>query len=124
MNNDRKDQQGFTLMEVLVATLITTFVILTVTSLFFYSTHQVSSGRNDTVGALYAQEKIEDLMHAAVDASELAAGFYADTPEDNYLRQWQIYQDNPAVGSKLIIVKVRALHKDDAKPVVFAAIRQ
>jgi prepilin-type N-terminal cleavage/methylation domain-containing protein len=91
-------QQGFTLIECLVAMVITTIGLLAVVGLIAVSIRLQTESRDATAANSFAKAKIEELQNYAPTATQRARGGsltadvtnYNDTPDVRYHRRWLI----------------------------------
>jgi type IV pilus assembly protein PilV len=106
----KKDEEGFTLVEVIVAITIVAIGIVGLAAVFPLATRDVAKSGGLTKAMELCQAKIEALHMLAYDSPDLAPGYaHADSlnPIDNvYVRTWETYDDNPIGGCKLIEVTV------------------
>ena len=113
-----RTERGFTLIEVLVCTLILTTGLVAIAGLLLVTTQMQISAREVTRSTRLAQSKIDELMKlnfataAAVQVTpvgtdSLAANVanYFDTPGANVTRRW-IVQAGPATNTRILTVRV------------------
>lgn len=84
-----RSQKGFTLLDIMQASLLSTMALVGVSSLLLATVHTNLRGRDITAAATLGQAKIEELR--AVPFGALASG--ADTVTDSeipYTRTWTI----------------------------------
>jgi type IV pilus assembly protein PilV len=105
-----KDESGFTLVEVIVALMVIAIGILGLATVFPLATEDVGKSGLRTKATELCQEKLEDLHALAYDAPDLDAGaVHADSLnpiDDVYQRTWEVFEDQPINGCKLIEVSV------------------
>lgn len=101
-------EQGFTLLEVIIAISILTFGLLAVASM------QVSSIRGNalaggvTEGTTWASDKLEKLISLPYTHADLAAGAHTEaTPPPGYTITWNVADDAPMDNTKTVTVTVR-----------------
>ncbi|MGE0039572.1 MAG: prepilin-type N-terminal cleavage/methylation domain-containing protein [Vicinamibacterales bacterium] len=115
MSNER----GFTLAEVLVASLILTVSLVALGELLAVSTRLFMLGRESTEAVRLAQDKIEELAKADFDTTpglqltganslDSDVANYFDTPAVGYTRRWQV-DAGPDANPSLRQVTVRVI---------------
>lgn len=99
----RKPEGGFTLIEVMIAVLLTAITVIGVLGLFRVETRASSTSRRETEAAVLAQDKLEELRTEAAPTANLTG---SDTPKDElsglfpWTRTWSIsVTTDPAVYS-------------------------
>ncbi|MFH1313142.1 MAG: type II secretion system protein [Candidatus Eisenbacteria bacterium] len=106
----KREENGFTLVEVIVALIVIAIGIVGLSIVFPSATRDVGKSGIMSKAVELCQEKIEDCHMMAYDAAELAPGYtHADTlnPIDGtYTRTWETYADVPIAGCKRIEVRV------------------
>ena len=100
----RKDQGGFSLVEVLFALTFLAVGILAVASMIPAGTRGVTQSRVLTSGLMAAQVKLEELRGTAFLA--LAPGTFTDTTSV-FTRTWTVTDSVPMAGCKKIDVTSR-----------------
>lgn len=94
--------RGFSLIECLIAMVITTVGLLAVAGLISIGIRLQTESRDATAANALARAKIEELQNYAPNASQRARGGsltsdvanYNDSPDSRFQRRWQI-QTNP-----------------------------
>jgi len=125
------DERGFTLVEVLIATVILTVGLVSMAELLAISLRMQMLGRNDTAAIRLAQDKVDELMTANFDtalAIQIGGSLdddvtnYNDTPAVNgfstpgYKRRWTVAAgpaDPGAVAADLRVLTVRVIPTTD-----------
>jgi prepilin-type N-terminal cleavage/methylation domain-containing protein len=75
LRRTKPDERGFTLAEVLVATLVILVGLVAVATGFQYGTSGVATGRGETVATFLAEQRLEALKSAAIaNYASLAPG--------------------------------------------------
>lgn len=111
-------EAGFTLIEVLVATLVLTIGLLSMAQLLGISTVMHADARQASTATQLAQTKIDELLKlnlttaAAVQITPVSpdslttnvAGYF-DTPQVGVTRRWRV-QAGPAANTRLLTVRV------------------
>ena len=96
------DQKGFTLIECMIAMVITTIGLLAVVGLMVVGIRLQTESRDAIAANSLARAKIEELQNYAPTASQRVRGgsltsnttSYNDTPDSRFQRRWQI-ENNP-----------------------------
>lgn len=112
------DETGFSLVEVLVATLVVTIGLVSMVQLLAVSTVMHADAREATTAAQQAQAKIDELTKlnlttaaavqitpASPDSLTTNVANYFDTPQTGVTRRWRV-QAGPAAGTRIVTVRV------------------
>lgn len=106
-NSKRKNEKGFTLLEVLFAISILTFGLLAVGSMQVSSIQGNYFAGKATDGIYVACDKMEDLMSLSYADANLATGNFVDpAPPAGYVVSWNVVTDSPLVDTKTVTVTV------------------
>ena len=124
-------EEGFTLVEVLIAIFLLTVGILGMASMQVMALQGNSFAGSISESNALGQYKIEELMalpYDHADLEDLNAGPtttpYADpSPPDGYVIIWEVDADNPVPDTKQIEVKVAWIQKDQNKETVFTTAK-
>ena len=100
-----RGENGFTLVEVLIALAILAFGILAVASMQTASLLGTKNAYSVTEGTAFGQQKIEDLMTRSYNHSDLTFGAHSATQGD-YTISWTVALDSPITNTKTIDVDV------------------
>ncbi|MGD0624869.1 MAG: prepilin-type N-terminal cleavage/methylation domain-containing protein [Thermodesulfobacteriota bacterium] len=85
----RQEQQGFTLIEILIALFILSVVLLAISTMVFSVMRATSQSKETATATTLAQDKLESLKNASVGS--LASGNDSiNLGNISYLRQWII----------------------------------
>ena len=101
-----KKENGFTLIEVLIAISILTVGILAVASMQISAIRGNYIASNVTGGTTWAQDKIEYLMTLSYDAPDLDAGSHTPETHGIYTISWNVVAGDPLDNTKTITVTV------------------
>lgn len=103
-----KNQQGFSLIEILISLFLFSFVSLAIMSMCITSIKGNATSQHSIEATLLAQDKLEELKGVSTIAL-LASGSEADlqTPGSNYRynRSWTV-SAGPSSSSRLLVVTV------------------
>jgi len=98
----RKKQFGFTMIELLIALFVLSFVLLSITSLVYSVMRSTSQGKGTSIATTLMQDKLESLKNAGL--SSLTSGNDSvRLGSTDYLRQWVV---SPAGNVRTITVTV------------------
>ncbi len=90
---ERDDQQGFTLLECVIALVVTLIGVLAVFVLITYSVQMHVTSRNTATANTLAKAKVEELKNSnrviGGDLNSNVTGYF-DTPAANIVRRWQV----------------------------------
>ena len=104
-----KSEKGVGLIEIIVAMLIFAIGITAAIRTLPVSNAATSRARNLTISTNLAQQKIEELMGAPIDAADLTAGAHNDQNnpiERIYTRTWIVTDNDPVPDMKTVTVTV------------------
>ena len=110
-------QTGFVYVELLVAMLIMSFVLLALGPLFLLSARNNASAGDLTFAATLVQARIAEIN--TTDFDELEPGIYDETVEMRditYERRVIVEADAPHPGMKTISIRVRGVRQQNAGP--------
>jgi Tfp pilus assembly protein PilV len=113
-----RSANGFTLVEVLVCTLVLTTGLIAIAGLLLVTTDMQVGAREVTRSTRLAQGKIDELMKlnfatapaiqvtpTGTDSLASNVANYFDTPAANITRRW-IVQNGPAANTRILTVRV------------------
>ena len=115
---DRSNEQGFTLVEVLVAMVIFSFGILAVVNMQISSMQGNSAATRITAQSVVAQNKLEQLFVMSYDnpwlepegnpsaGTDSVGNTHQETTTQGYTVSWDVIDDTPVADSKLVTVTV------------------
>lgn len=121
-------QSGFTLIECLIAMVITTVGLLSVAGLISIGIRLQTESRDAILAGSLARAKVEELQNYAPTASQRVRGGsltanisnYNDSPDSRYTRRWQIetYPTDAGVpqGTQKITVALVSNYEDVRLP--------
>ena len=110
-------EQGFTLLEVIIAISILTFGILAVASMQVSSIRGNSFAWGTSEASTLAVDRIEKLMELPYDDSQLSQGSHPPTPQGRYNISWNVFDDMIISGTKTVVVTVAWTDRGDPKDV-------
>ena len=123
MMNLKKDNQGYTLIEVLIALVIFAIGFLSLASTQIKSITQNASARTHTEATAIAVESLERLISLPYDHSDLSQ---EDNPHSmsagEYTIEWNVRDNVPVTAAKTIIVNVTCTYPY-AKPITISIIK-
>ena len=102
----KRDNRGFTLIEVLIAMAIFSIGILAIGSLQVTSINSNARARMHTEGYTWVGNRIEGLTTLSYDDDDLTAGNHGPVAEGTYAISWLVQDDTPLTGTKAITVTV------------------
>lgn len=104
----RQTDQGFTLVETLVAVLIFAIASLAVSQMMYYSTQAVSENNAASQAIAVAQSALEEIR--TLDYADMATddtGETVTTPDGRiFTVKWTVSEDSPGAGMKTVVVNV------------------
>ncbi|MBW2576382.1 MAG: prepilin-type N-terminal cleavage/methylation domain-containing protein [Deltaproteobacteria bacterium] len=108
-----KKDEGFTLIEVLIAISIFAIGMLAVATMQISAIKVNSNAGKITTRITWAQDKLEKLMALPYTDSQLqAAGSpFQETTSDGYIVSWTVTDNTPITNTKLITVTVTGREK-------------
>jgi type IV pilus assembly protein PilV len=117
IKENRINEQGFTLIEILVSMVIFSIGILAIASIQVWAMKLTSTAGDTTVQAVEAQNKLEELFALPYDDPWLeAAGnppgedsdenTHQETASEGMTVSWDVIDDDPVPNSKYITVTV------------------
>ena len=126
---EKRGQQGFTLIEVLIAMAIFSVGMLAVGAMQITSTNTNASARIHTEEYTWVVDQIERLTALDYDHPDLVATEPPATPlpphsvpQGPYTVSWRVWDDTPVVGAKRITVTANGLHHR-ARPITIDFIK-
>ena len=118
---EKKGQQGFTLIEVLIAMAIFSIGILAVGAMQITSTNSNASARIHTEEYTWVVDQIERMTALDYEHADLDPGDHSVTQEP-YTVSWTVVDDTPVEGAKSITVTADGPHAQ-ARPITIAFIK-
>lgn len=101
------NERGFTLIEVLVASVLVVVALLGAATMTLTASSQVSRGAQETLAVSMGEQRLEFLKNQDYAAANLAAGTTTETLTGDFLgytRTTTITNDVPQAGVKRIVV--------------------
>ena len=117
----KEKEQGFTLVEVLIALTIFAIGILAIASMQMWGLRGNSSAMYHTEAATFAADRIETLM--TVDYADLADGSETQGDSNEYTISWTVSTDNPINNTATITVDVQWNDRGLAKSASFTCYK-
>lgn len=119
MNSKPRNEQGFTLLEVVIAMGLLTFGLLAVASMQIGAIQGNSFAARTTEGVTWAQDKMEDLLALSYDDLD-----HNDSPEQqgDYTVAWTVV-NGPVANTKRITVTVTWQDKGQTKQAQLTCIK-
>jgi prepilin-type N-terminal cleavage/methylation domain-containing protein len=102
----KRDNRGFTIIEVLIAMAIFSIGILAVGTMQITSINSNARARMHTEGYTWVVDRIEWLTTLPYDDDFLTAGDHGPVAEGTYAISWNVQDDTPLAGAKTIRVTV------------------
>ena len=102
----KRENRGFTLIEVLIAMAIFSIGILAIGHLQLISINSNARARMHTEGYTWVGDRIERLTTLSYDDDDLTAGNHGPVAEGTYAISWNVQDDTPLTGTKAITVTV------------------
>ena len=102
-----KTDNGFTIIEVLIAISVLTIGILAVSSMQVYAIRSNAFASYQTQGTTLALDRLEKLMSRPYGDSDLTAGTHTDpSPPSKYSVVWDVEDNSPLANAKRVKVTV------------------
>ncbi len=99
------NEKGFTLLEILIATVIFAVGMLAVAVMQTTAVRGNTLSRSLTEAVIECnQHKIEQLLALEYDDSDLGAGAHGPETKDRYTTSWNVNEDSPYSGAKTITI--------------------
>jgi type IV pilus assembly protein PilV len=104
----RKGEQGFTLIEVMIALVIFAIGILGVAIMQLNAINGNASARMSTETVTLAQDQIERLLGLPYDHADLTDGTHPDVTLAGgvYQARWEVTDDSPVLNCKTVVMTV------------------
>jgi type II secretory pathway pseudopilin PulG len=127
-----RSQDGFTLIEVILAMFFIAIAVIATAPLFVYAARENAAGGDLGVTGAAAEQRMELLRRTGYAALALGGDLdsdvngYFDATDPRYVVRWEIADNpNPPVGTKLVSVRVLALGTEvgGAKEVTLVTVR-
>ncbi|MCP4690815.1 MAG: prepilin-type N-terminal cleavage/methylation domain-containing protein [Desulfobacterales bacterium] len=109
-NRNSSGDSGFTLLEVLMAMLITSVGVFSLISLQMTSIESNAHSRRVSELSNHALARVEELL--AIDYDDLQTG---EISEDEYTIKWDVYANVPIVDAKTVVVTVSHVRERDKR---------
>ncbi len=106
-------QEGFTLIEVIVAIAVLAFGLLALATMQTTAIRGNFFASRTTEAGSWAQNKLEELMAESYDDLETCPG--PESKEGGYRVTWVVNEDSPVPNSKLITVTVKWAEKAQSR---------
>jgi len=119
---EKRGQQGFTLIEVLIALAIFSVGMLAVGAMQITSTNSNASARIHTEEYTWVVDQIERLTALSYDDDDLDPDEDHSVVQGPYTVSWTVVDDAPVVGAKRIAVTADGSHRR-ARPITIEFIK-
>jgi len=102
----KRENRGFTLIEVLIAMAIFSIGILAIGHLQLISINSNARARMHTEGYTWMVDRIEWMTTLPYDDADLTAGDHGPVAEGIYTITWNVQDDTPLAGTKAITIRL------------------
>ena len=119
---EKRGQQGFTLIEVLMAMAIFSVGILAVGAMQITSTNSNASARIHTEEYTWVVDQIERMTALDYEHNELDPGYHPPVAQGPYTVDWTVVDNTPVTGAKRITVTADGPHRQ-ARPITINFIK-
>ncbi|MBW1781906.1 MAG: type IV pilus modification protein PilV [Deltaproteobacteria bacterium] len=106
MSRSRQKDNGFTLLEVLIAILVLSVGLLGMASLTVGIINANRFSNDTTTATTLAQDKMEDIRRVGYASAVSETKATMTSPNSDYKREVTVTDDSPATGMKSVSVKV------------------
>jgi type IV pilus assembly protein PilV len=103
---ERSGENGFTLIEVLIALTIFAIGMLGVAAMQITGIHGNATAKWHTQSSSWATAEVERLMTLPYGHADLAAGAHSPVTRDLYTLSWSVTEDDPIDNVKTLAVTV------------------
>lgn len=119
------DQRGFSLMEMLTASLLLATVLLAVGMIYPRGMSAITDSSDRARASNLAQTKIEELLEAATSGRNLGKvkeGNYEDQPDPRFARSWSVVRDRSERALTDLTVTVTWKHPQGQRSVTLRTL--
>ncbi len=100
-------EEGFTLIEIMVALAILAFGILAIASMQISSLSGTAAAQKVTEATSIAQDRVERFVSVAYNDADLSTGTHTEAnPPVGYSVSWSVSTNTPITNTKTIVVNV------------------
>lgn len=125
----RLREEGFTLIEVLISTLVLTIGMIAIAGLLAVTVQAQMSARESARSVRLAQDKMDELMKASFTSPAVSVGGglnanvanYNESPDAGTTIRW-VVADGPADDTRVITVRVINVHSQGARQTDISSI--